>query len=149
VTVNPKVPGAEPGRSTIKIKNNTMQEFFMPVNRIPASDQPDTTDLCIKIYLPHTCQHCSRSIIIDRIGAKDLQGITNNNTCNHFAWWAELWNNRIQKYSDLLEKVAAIKINNDINDGCKCNKCGLWYSMAAPNQLDNTFKCYSCRNRGW
>jgi hypothetical protein len=126
-----------------------MQEFWIPRDYIPTKDRPDTTNLCIKIHLPNHCQHCSKELKVIITGTADLSGIMNFNTCGHFIWWEGLWNNRITNLPDSLEKVAAIKVINDFDDGCKCNKCGLWYSMAAPNQLDNTFKCYTCRNRGW
>lgn len=34
-----------------------------------------------------------------------------------------------------------------VNPGCSCSICYQFNSMAEPNQPDNTFKCYSCRNQ--
>jgi len=34
----------------------------------------------------------------------------------------------------------------DTIDGCNCKTCGQFTFMAAANQSDGTFKCYSCRN---
>lgn len=34
------------------------------------------------------------------------------------------------------------------NEGCICIKCEEFNPYAEPNQIDGTFKCYSCRKYG-
>lgn len=112
---------------------------------IPKEDQPkdDPSHCCLEIYLPDNCQHCGKRINVMKIGDKNNCGGLNSPICEHFVYWSSLWNNRIK------DQVIKFNYLDPKDDGCKCNKCGLWSPMAAPNQIDNTFKCYTCRNRGW
>lgn len=79
------------------------------------------------------------------IGNCDFTSIINN-ACSHYITYEDVYASRI--VSESMENIPTIQLVDSINDGCKCSQCGLWYAMAAPNQTDNSFKCYSCRNRG-
>jgi hypothetical protein len=35
---------------------------------------------------------------------------------------------------------------NYVMDGCLCSRCGEFYYMASPNQLDGTLVCWGCRD---
>lgn len=127
-----------------------MQKFFISKGHIAESERPDTEDSFIEIYLPNNCQSCNRRVVIYYAGSKSNSGSMMIGVCAHFGTWEGLYNNRIINPSNTLEPVVASQIIDPIDDGAKCSgSCGLWYSMAAPNQPNNTFKCWSCRNRGW
>jgi len=52
-------------------------------------------------------------------------------------------------YSGYVVKTSCPNQLTTINrkcDGCSCSVCGCFVMMAEPNQPNNTFKCYSCRN---
>lgn len=38
-------------------------------------------------------------------------------------------------------------VTKAINPGCFCSVCGQFSPFSEPNQSDNTFKCYSCREQ--
>jgi formylmethanofuran dehydrogenase subunit E len=49
---------------------------------------------------------------------------------------------------DFLADIAEEKTKKSKSNGCTCLKCGEIYPYAEPNQLDGSFKCYSCRKYG-
>lgn len=132
-----------------------MQKFYIKFSYIPEQDRPDNVgkDKCFAIHLPDKCQHCNALVMVGKVGdintCGNLKSDSNNRVCNHFIMWHSLWANRIKKWPEAIDHINVLKTIDPLDDGCKCNKCGLFYSMAAPNQIDNTFKCYTCRNRGW
>jgi hypothetical protein len=130
-----------------------MKKIFIRVLYIPKQERPDNVDIntCLEINLPDQCKHCGHHVVIGNVGDVNSCGNLNGNSniCAHFMTWDSLWKNRITNLQQSLNKIAAAEVLDPLDDGCKCNKCGLFYSMAAPNQIDNTFKCYTCRNRGW
>ena|ERR1700748_200388 len=117
-----------------------MQKFWIPKIHIPENYQIKNNDYCMEISIPDNCQHCNEKLIINRNGGKNHNS-NFLNCCEHFIQYSLIWENRITE-------IVFAKL--DINDGMKCSGvCGLWSYMSEPNQPDNTFKCYSCRNRGW
>ena len=135
-----------------------MQKFFISISYIPEQERPYIfgtigANSCLEINLPDRCQHCNTPVVIGNIGdathCGNLKSGISNGICDHFLMWDKLWANRITNITKSLSKNASVEVLYSLNDGCKCNKCGIFYSMAAPNQKDNTFKCYTCRNRGW
>ena len=122
-----------------------MQYIFINIDHIPIEDRPPENDdyCCMEISIPDNCPHCKMIIKVGNSGNKLACGWLLHPICGHFERWSDLWRNRIK------ENTLTFNYVDPINDGCKCNKCGLWSPMSAPNQSDDTFKCYSCRNRGW
>lgn len=118
-----------------------MQKFW--INRTYVSDKEMLeTDLqFFEINIPNNCQECNRELVV--VGGSNCNASIFKSTCGHFITYYNVWNSRIE--NKLFEKV----IIDTINDGCKCTKCGLWSAMSAPNQPDNTFKCFLCRTRGF
>lgn len=53
----------------------------------------------------------------------------------------------LNKIGYLLEEIKILKaeMKNTNSDGMFCNKCGLWFGFAEPNQIDCSFRCYVCR----
>jgi hypothetical protein len=47
---------------------------------------------------------------------------------------------------DFIQNTAVGAENNKLSNGCTCNHCGEIFPYAEPNQKDNGFKCWSCRN---
>src|SRR6266705_2817947 len=134
-----------------------MQKFYISKRYIPNQNQIDDGANCQEIYIPDSCQHedCNKELkILQHLNP--IIGSGNRNyascfeiTCDHYFTYNNVWVNRLTTPFDILSQTVATNRIDPIDDGCKCNKCGLWSFMASPNQIDNTFKCYSCRNRGW
>lgn len=123
-----------------------MQSFWIEKYYIPLEKRSDNGFDTMEVSIPDDCQHCGLKINIHANGNSFRPG-TIINPCLHYSHYRRVWENRI--INKQAEQPIMSKVTNYFDDGCKCNKCGLWYSMAAPNQSDNTFKCYLCRTRGW
>lgn len=117
-----------------------MQKFWIPKSYVPEGEHSKDEFTCMEIQVPEICQHCNQKLGISVAGWASRASMFYD-SCEHFGMYNCVWENRI----------AAFKVPVDIiNDGMRCSGvCGLWAHMAAPNQKDGTFKCYSCRNRGW
>ena len=123
-----------------------MQEFWIDKVYVPEEFHGTDENCNVKIFIPDNCQHCNSKLEIGYVGNANLAPTNFKSSCDHFLFYNYVWDNRLQNLNDILYHIKQI---DPIDDGCNCIKCGLWSSMAAPNQPDNTFKCYPCRSRGW
>ena len=131
-----------------------MQEFWIEKQHIPIQDRVIDNNICQLIYIPNECQFCNNELKISPTGLgsyKEKSTFESGTPCSHYDLYNKVWANRC-KFNvdeDADDLVISTKRINQIDDGHNCSKCGLWSPMSAPNQPDNTFKCYPCRSRGW
>ena len=122
-----------------------MQKFWINKLYITGNAASTSQFECVEINIPDICQECNSKLELHDIG-DSLSASTFKYMCKHFSSYYNVWANRIAE----MNIEVLVKRNVDhINDGCKCTKCGLWSAMSAPNQPDNTFKCFLCRTRGF
>lgn len=104
------------------------------------------TDLCtdysldqkqVKIDIPNECTACNLKFEYAIVGDVNTETILKQH-CHHILSYKMLWSFRI--------KENIIKLIDSMNDGCKCDKCYDWVSMAVSNMPDNKFRCYRCRS---
>lgn len=58
----------------------------------------------------------------------------------HYAWL------RLENVLEVIDEMAYVSPDKPEEKGCFCAGCKLFSAMSEPNQPDNTFRCYTCRN---
>lgn len=108
-------------------------------------------DACIKVVIDKTCKLCNkeRSVYGGFVGSKNEE-TSLFNVCKHSRTYLDVYVHRIKTVGDIVVGSISVRLIDSRDDGMKCSGvCGQWVSMAQSNQKDNSFKCWSCRTRGW
>ena len=122
---------------------------FVPKDDL--KNYPNNKDSCISIFINEHCDSCNvTNTIYNNFVGSENEETSFDIVCDHNETYYDMYLNRIKTVGDIIVGSVKSTIINSIDDGMKCSgACGQWVPMASPNQKDNTFKCWSCRNRGW
>ncbi len=128
-------------------------EVWIRKEYIPADELKNypSGDTCIKVFMDKTCVLCNkvRTVSKNFLGSKN-EGTSFYDVCRHSVSYQSIYANRIKTIGDIVVGSVSISRADPKTDGMKCSGvCGQWIHMAQANQKNNTFKCWSCRTRGW